>query len=83
MHDGMSMNADELRQAASDAVAASEHTQTQVAEELDVTRGAISRALNEASTSLATLQGKIIHHLTGFQIERQVDVHFVAHEAEK
>ena len=76
------MSLDGLREATAKAVADSGKTQRQVAEDLGVTPGAISRALNETNSALAGLQRRIIEHLTGFRLEEEVRVTYVAKQAD-
>ena len=61
-----------LRDEAADAVEQSPKTQVQVAEDLDVTKGAISRAIKEAGPNFANLQRRIVDLLTPYRVERDV-----------
>ena len=77
MRAGQRLSPDELRQAAADAVKGSGKLQREVAEELGVSKGAVSRALNETNSALAGLQQRIIRHLTGYRLEEEVTVTYV------
>lgn len=78
MRHNQRMDLDGLREATARAVSESGKTQRQVASELGVTPGAISRALNEANTALAGLQRRIVEHLTGYHLEEEVSVEYIA-----
>lgn len=71
MQDGQELSLAELRSAAEKAVAESEHTQKAIADELGVSPGAISRALNETNASLASLQCRIVSLLTEYRVESE------------
>ncbi len=57
-------------------------SQAALARELGVTRGAVSRAMKEAGPALASLQRRIVEHLTGYRIEEKVEVTFRALRSE-
>ena len=66
------MSYDELRQAVARAIEEGGHSQAQIAREIGVTRGAISRAAKESGDTLWKLQARIIEHLTGSIIEKEI-----------
>lgn len=72
MHDGMEMDYEALCKEASRAVTESDYSQTQLADELEVSTGAMSRALSESGPKFSRLQRKILERLTSFRIEEQV-----------
>lgn len=63
---------EELRQRAQEVVEASDKTQLEIAEELGLHETTISRALSESGGKYQTTQIRIIEHLTGIKVERQV-----------
>jgi len=71
MRDGSRLSFEDLREAAAEAVAASDQTQTDVADALGVHRSSISRALAEPGANWQQLQRRIIAHLTPYQIDRK------------
>ena len=77
MRDGTEMDFNALRAEAEQALEASGHTQSDVADALDVHRSAVSRALKTSGGKFQELQRRIIEHLTPYQIERRVS--FKAH----
>lgn len=77
MRENQRMNGEELRAVVKAAVAASNKTQYELADELNVTQSAISRAVNEAASNLAGLQGRIIEHLTDYRIEPEKRIAYV------
>lgn len=83
MRAGQRLSPDELRQAAADAVKESGKLQRKVADELGVSKGAVSRALNETNSALAGLQRRIIRHLTGYRVEEEVTVTYVIRSKEE
>lgn len=72
MREGTTFTLEELREAAVDAVGASEKAQSDVARELGVHRSSVSRALNEAGERYQGLQRRIIANVTPYEIERQL-----------
>ena len=69
---------EDLRDETKTAVEGFATSQAALARELGVTRGAVNRAMKEAGPALASLQGRIIEHLTGYRIEEEVEVTFRA-----
>ena len=69
MRHGQHLSFDELRHETARAVEASTKTQTQIAEELGITRGSVSRAIRESGKKFAELQRRLIAHLTPYQVE--------------
>jgi DNA transposition AAA+ family ATPase len=72
MQDKMKMNHDELCREAARAVDEASVTQTQLARDLDVSPGAVSRALSESGPKFASLQRRILEHLTPYRIRERV-----------
>lgn len=72
MRDGTEMDFSALRDEARTAVDGSGKSYTEVGEELDVHRTAVSRALKEDGPKFQKLQRRIIRHLTPYRVERQV-----------
>lgn len=83
MHDGQTMTYDELQQAAAQTIDDAGTSQAQVARELGVTRGAVSRAVKEPGSSLFELQRRIVEHLTGFRVEREVETKIHVRKAQR
>jgi hypothetical protein len=70
MHEGQEMNDAELQQAAREAIEG--HTQTQVAEELDLNQSTISLALNhETPSRYAGTLRRIVARYTGYSVETE------------
>ena len=69
---------EELRDETQAAVEQFAESQSALARELGVTRGAVSRAVKEAGSALSSLQCRIIEHLTGYRVEEEVEVSFRA-----
>jgi predicted transcriptional regulator len=77
MRHNQKLSYDELRDEAAAAVDAYDGTQTEIAEQLGVTRGAVSRALKEEGSSLAGLQIRILELLRpGYTLEKEEQVWF-------
>ena len=72
MQNGMEMDYDELCQTAAAIVSASDFTQTEVAEALSVTTGAMSRALSESGPKFSSLQCRIIEYLTPCDVKQKI-----------
>ena len=66
------MSYEELQQATAQAIEDAGTSQAQVARDLDVTRGAVSRAVKEPGAKFWGLQKRILAHLTDFTVEREV-----------
>lgn len=66
------MDYEALRREATQTVEQSGSTQTEIANELEVTAGALSRALSESGPKFSRLQRRILQHLTPYRIERHV-----------
>jgi predicted transcriptional regulator len=80
MKPGDRLSPEELRSAVDEAVSASGQTHQKIADELEVTRGAISRATNESATKLSGLQRRIIAHLTPYSLREERTVEYVVEE---
>jgi predicted transcriptional regulator len=77
MRHNQKLSYDELRDEAAAAVDNYDGTQTEIAEQLDVTRGAVSRALKEEGSSLAGLQMRILELLRPeYALEKEEQVWF-------
>ena len=68
MRHGQVMNYESLCAEAREAVKTSGRPQREIAAELDVTPGAISRAISEPGLKFLTLQKQLIHRLTDYQV---------------
>lgn len=71
MRKGQKLDFEALRREALAAIEQSGKSQSQVGRELDVSRGAVSRAVKEAGSKLASLQRRIIEHLTAYRLEEE------------
>jgi predicted transcriptional regulator len=80
MQHGKELNLEELRGLVREAVSKSGKTQRAIAEELKVSPGAVSRALNEKGTALTSLQRSIIEHLTQYKVEVETVYRLVREE---
>ena len=80
MKNGQTISYEELRQAAAQAIDEAGISQAQVARDLDVTRGAVSRAIKEPGATFYDLQRRIIEHLTDFRVEKEVRITIRTHE---
>lgn len=72
VRDGQTLDYEELRQEAADAVEAARkrgRTQVQLAEELDVAQATLSRALSTPGAKYAALQRRVVALLTRYEIE--------------
>lgn len=65
-------DAEGLRDEAAKAVAESPYTQSDVAEQLDVSRTSVNRAVNSTSPKFEKLRQRIVEHLQGGRIEKRV-----------
>lgn len=72
MHNGMEMDPEALCEEAARVVSESSYSQTQLADELEVSTGAMSRALSESGPKFSRLQRRILERLTPYQIEEHV-----------
>jgi predicted transcriptional regulator len=72
MQDGKEMDYDALCEEAARAVSKSSYNQTQLANELGVSTGAMSRALSESGPKFSRLQRRVLERLTPYQIEKHV-----------
>lgn len=77
MYEGQRLNGDQLREATAEAIRSSGKTQGELAAELKVTQGAVSRAANETATKLSGLQRRIIAHLTPFRLREERTIEYV------
>ena len=72
MRSGQKMTLEEIRKTASDLVEQRGTKQSWVAEQLGISPGSISTALNKAESHLVGIQSKIIELLSDYTIEREV-----------
>jgi len=72
MRDGMEMDYEILCNEAARIFAESNYSQTQLADELEVSTGAMSRALSESGPKFSRLQRRILERLTPYRIEEYV-----------
>lgn len=61
-----------LRDEAAQAIADSPYTQSDIAEQLDVSRTSVNRAVNSTSPKFEKLRRRIVEHLRGGRIEKRV-----------
>jgi DNA-directed RNA polymerase specialized sigma24 family protein len=69
---------EELQEQARTALNESDWTQREIADELDVTRGSVAKAVTQAGPRYQQLQMRIIERLTDYRMEREETVHFRA-----
>jgi len=77
MRDGTEMDFATLRDEVKTALEESGKSHTDIGEEMNVHRSAVSRAVKEDGPKFQKLQRRILRHLTPYRIERQV--RFKAH----
>ncbi|MCS3642441.1 hypothetical protein [Salinibacter ruber] len=65
-------DAEGLRDEAAKAVAESPYTQTDVADQLDVSRTSVNRAVNATTPKFEKLRQRIVEHLRGGRVEKRV-----------
>lgn len=75
------MDYEELRKQAARTVEKSDCTQLEIGEKLDVSSGAMSRALSESGQKFASLQRRIIECLTPYRVSKKTL--FIASKIEK
>lgn len=68
----MEMDYEALCEEAARVVAESGYSQTQLADELEVSTGAMSRALSESGPKFSRLQRRILERLTPYRIKEHV-----------
>lgn len=71
-HGTLKMDAEGLRDEAATAIEESPYTQTDVAEQLDVNRTSVNRAVNSTSPKFEKLRQRIVEHLRGGRVEKRV-----------
>ena len=69
MRHNQKMNYEQLRDEVRTAVDAAP-SQAEVARSMDISRGAVNRAMKETGPTLAGLQIRILEHLTPYRIEQ-------------
>ena len=79
MQDKEILDYDGLREAARNAVKASDLSQNAIAKRMGVTSGAMSRALNESDASFAKLLRGVVSMLTDFRVEDESTVVYRAY----
>lgn len=72
MQDGMEMDYEALCEEAARLVSESGYSQKQLANELEVSTGAISRSLSESGPKFSRLQRRILERLTPYRIDEYV-----------
>ena len=65
-------DAEGLREEAATAIEDSPYTQTDVAEQLDVSRTSVNRAVNTTNPKFEKLRQRIVEHLRGGRVEKRV-----------
>ena len=74
MRHNQKLTLEQLRAEAEAAVDASGKAQTVIAQEIGRSQTAISRAINEANSSLVSVQRALIAHLTEYEISEEPEV---------
>jgi hypothetical protein len=84
MQKGQKLTYDELRDEVAAAIEDYDGTQTDLADQFDVSKVAVSRAAREAGPSLAKLQTRILEHLRPeYRLEREEQVWYRVHRKEQ
>lgn len=65
-------DAEGLQREAAKAIDESPYTQVDIADQLDVSRTSVNRAVNDASSKFEKLRRRIVAHLRGGRIEKRV-----------
>ena len=65
-------DAEGLRDEAAEAIADSPYTQSDIAEQLDVARTSVNRAVNSTGPKFEKLRQRIVEHLRGGRVEKRV-----------
>ncbi|MCS4201456.1 hypothetical protein [Salinibacter ruber] len=65
-------DAEGLQEEAATAIEDSPYTQTDVAEQLDVARTSVNRAVNTTTPKFEKLRQRIVEHLQGGRVEKRV-----------
>jgi predicted DNA-binding protein (UPF0251 family) len=73
---GSKLDYDELQQEAYRALSTSEYTQQEMADELEVTRAAVGKAVTQPGPKFQRLQMRILEALTDYEVERREHVVF-------
>jgi len=79
LRDGRKLDYDELAEAARQIVNASDFTQQEVADRLDVIRTSVGKAVTTPGPRYCKLQMRILEELTGYDFEKQEKVRFKAY----
>ena len=74
MRHNQKLTLEQVRAEAEAAVDASGKAQTVIAQEIGRSQTAISRAINEANSSLVSVQRALIAHLTEYEISEEPEV---------
>lgn len=80
MHNGLEMDYEALCEEAARVVAESNYSQTKLADELEVSTGAMSRALSESGPKFSRLQRRILERLTPYRIKEHVVFRAESHD---
>jgi hypothetical protein len=73
---GEKLSYEELQERARTVLNESDWTQREMADELEVTRGAVAKAVTTPGSRYQRLQMRIIEKLTAYRIQREETVHF-------
>jgi hypothetical protein len=76
MRHGAKLSYEDLQQQARAVLSESEWTQREMADELDVTRGSVAKAVTKPGSRYQQLQMRIVEKLTDYRIEREEEVYF-------
>jgi len=79
LRDGRKLTYDELCDLAHAELMESEHTQKEMAKQLDVLRSTVAKAVTTPGARWQRLQMRIVEELTGYDLEREETVRFRAH----
>jgi hypothetical protein len=73
---GEKLSYEDLQEQARAVLNGSDWTQREIADELDVTRGSVAKAVTTPGPRYQRLQMRIIEELTDYRIKREETVHF-------
>jgi len=73
---GSKLSYEELQEQARTVLNESDWTQREIADELDVTRGSVAKAVTQSGPRYQQLQMRIIERLTDYRMEREETVRF-------
>lgn len=80
---GSKLSYEELQEQARTVLNESDWTQREIADELDVTRGSVAKAVTQPGPRYQRLQMRIIERLTDYRMEREETVRFRARRKDR